>query len=118
MHQDRLASVYASLGLYEDAVRLDGRTLRFAPDAESTRRRLVWSLLHLDRSEEASEAAVHLGASDAHPLSRALAAASAKYASLSGAPEAAGFVARLPLWAPVEARWMSAGLVPPEIRLR
>ncbi|MEE2672604.1 MAG: hypothetical protein VX466_02340 [Myxococcota bacterium] len=118
MHQDRLASVYVSLGLYEDAVRLDRRTLRFDPDAESTRRRLVWSLLHLDRSEEAAEAAVQLAAPDAHPLSRELAAAVGEYASLSGAPEAAGFVARLPLWAPVEARWMSAGLVPPEIRLR
>ena len=81
-------------------------------------RRRVLSEVREEDSDEADEAAVQLAAPDAHPLSRELAAAAGEYASISGGPEAAGFVARLPLWAPVEARWMSAGLVPPEIRLR
>lgn len=118
IYQDRLASVYAALGLYEQAIRLDRRTLRFDPDAEPTRRRLVWSLLHLDRAEEAVEAATRLAAADAHPLSRELARAASQYVSLTDDIEAAGFVARLPLWARVEARWMSTGILPPEVRLR
>ena len=118
MHQDRLASVYAALGLYDEAVRLDRRTLRFDPDAESTRRRLVWCLLHLGRADEAVEAATLLGTEAAHLLSRQLAAAASEYASLEDELELAGFVARLPLWALPEARWMSTGIVPPEVRMR
>ena len=118
LHQDRLASVYAALGLYDAAVRLDLRTLRFDPNAESTRRRLVWSLIHLDRAEEAVEAAVPLAAPDTHPLSRELAAAAADYAALDDEQEVAAFAARLPLWARVEARWMTAGLLSPEAHLR
>ena len=102
----------------DEAIRLDRRILRFDPDAEPTRRRLVWSLLHLDRAEEAVEAAARLTAADAHPLSRELARAASEYASLTDDIEAAGFVARLPLWALVEARWMSTGIVPPEVRRR
>jgi hypothetical protein len=78
----------------------------------------VWSLLHLDRSEEAVAAAARLTAADAHPLSRQLASVASEYASLTDDSEAAGFVARLPLWAQVEARWMSTGIVPPELRRR
>ena len=117
-HRDRLASVYAALGLYDAAVRLDRRTLAFEPGQEATRRRLVWSLLHLDRAGEAVEAAEPLAAPGAHRLSRELAAAARDYAALDDAREAAAFAARLPLWAQVEARWMATGLLPPEARLR
>jgi hypothetical protein len=117
-HQDRLASVYAALGLYDAAVRLDRRTLRFDPAAEPSRRRLVWSLLHLDRADEAVEAAALLADANAQPLSRELAAAASEYALLQDSVAADRFVARLPLWAWVEARWMTTGLVPPAVRSR
>ena len=64
------------------------------------------------------EAAEPLAAEDAHPLSRELAAAAAAYATLERGEEADAFVAGLPLLAPIEARWMATGLMPPEVRQR
>ena len=50
---ERLAASYAALGLYEQAIDLDRRTLAWHPTHTPARRRLVWSLLRLDRAEEA-----------------------------------------------------------------
>jgi hypothetical protein len=50
---DRLASIYAVLGLYEEAVTLDRRHSREAPPRSLVQRRLVWSLLRAGRTQDA-----------------------------------------------------------------
>lgn len=114
--QDRLASLYAALGLYERAIRLDRRLLKGAPDALAARRRLVWSLLRLGRSSEAlaeSEALSEAPAFDG--LSHAIADAAQDVASGREA-DAAGRVARLPVFTRAEAARLLDGFVPPPVR--
>jgi tetratricopeptide (TPR) repeat protein len=116
--RDRLASLYAALGLYEQAIRLDRRALRSDPGDIATRRRLVWSLLRLGRAAEALEAAEELAqAAPRDWLSREIAAAARRYAALDDAGEAAALVARLPLFTPGQAALILSGVVPPERRL-
>jgi len=116
--RDRLASLYAALGLYEDVLRLDRRTLRAEPDHSFARRRVVWSLLHLDRRDEALSEATRLSRGPSDPLADELARAAEAYAGIADPREAAGFVAGLPLFSPAEARWLAAGMLPPEVRTR
>jgi hypothetical protein len=76
---DRLATLYAALGLYERAAALDRNSLRAEPDSIRARRRLVWSALRMRRFEEAEQAAASLSlqpVSDhlSHKLSNAAAA--------------------------------------------
>jgi hypothetical protein len=53
---DRLASIYAVLGLYEQSIRLDRLATAAGPQKPLAQRRLVWSLLRAGRSDEALEA--------------------------------------------------------------
>ena len=116
--QGRLASLYAALGLYEQAIRLDRRALRSEPGDVLTRRRLVWSLLRLDRAAEALEAAEPLAeAAPTDWFSREIAAAARRYATLDDAGEAAALVARLPVFTHPQAARLLSGVVPPEPRL-
>ncbi|MBW1687938.1 MAG: hypothetical protein JRS35_23120 [Deltaproteobacteria bacterium] len=112
--RDRLASLYAALGLYEHAIRLDRRALRAEPADVLTRRRLVWSLLRLDRATEALQAAEPLAETDW--LSHKIAAAARRYATLEDAGEAAALVARLPVFTQPQAALILSGVVPPERR--
>jgi hypothetical protein len=52
-----LASFYAALGLYEDALQIDRRLLEQAPDLSLVRRRLAWCSLHVGAYVQAAEAA-------------------------------------------------------------
>jgi hypothetical protein len=116
--QGHLASLYAALGLYEQAVRLDRRMLRSDPGAVAPRRRLVWSLLRLGRGAQALEAAE--GMAEATPmdwLSREIASAARRYATLDDMGEAAALVASLPLFTQPQAGQLLSGIVPPERRL-
>jgi tetratricopeptide (TPR) repeat protein len=115
--QGLLASHYAALGLYEQAIRLDRLLLRTEPGRVRARRRLVWSLLRLGRAAEALEAAE--GLAEAAPtdwLSREIAAAAARCATLDDAGEAAALVARLPVFTQPQAAQLLNGVVPPEPR--
>jgi tetratricopeptide (TPR) repeat protein len=115
--QDQLASLYATLGLYEHAIRLDRRALRSEPGDVLARRRLVWSLLRLGRAAEALEAAEELAQAEPTDwLSQEIAAAAHRYATLEDAGEAAALVARLPLFTPGQATRIMMGVVPPEPR--
>jgi hypothetical protein len=115
--QGQLASLYAALGLYEQAIRLDLRALRSEPGNVLTRRRLVWSLLRLDRGAEAVEAAEPLAeAAPTDWLSQEIAAAARRYATLDDAGEAAELAARLPLFTRPQAAWLLNGVLPPEPR--
>jgi tetratricopeptide (TPR) repeat protein len=115
--QGQLASLYAALGLYEQAIRLDLRALGSKPGDVLTRRRLVWSLLRLNRAAEAFEAAEPLTeAAPADWLSREIAAAARRYATLDDAGEAAALVAQLPLFTYPQASRLMNGVVPAEPR--
>jgi len=116
--RDRLASLYAALGLYEQAIQLDRRLLTSNPGAVAAGRRLVWSLLRLGRSAEALEAAEPLAeAAPTDWFSREIAAAARRYATLDDAGEAAALVARLPVFTHPQAARLLSGVVPPEPRL-
>jgi tetratricopeptide (TPR) repeat protein len=60
--RQRLAELYAMLGLYERALEVDRRLLRANPRSLAAARRQLWSLLHLHRTTEAQEAAQQLAA--------------------------------------------------------
>jgi len=117
--RERLASLYAVLGLYEHAAKLDRRRLQQDPRSVTAARRLLWSLLHLGRVEESLEAAERLEqlASPDDPLSRLLVSTARRYAELPE-PERAALVAPLPVFTPSQVPWMLGAFRPPEARLR
>jgi hypothetical protein len=79
----------------------------------------VWSLLRLDRAAEAVEAAEPLAeAAPTDWLSRQIAAAAHRYATLADEGEAAALVALLPVFTRSQALQLRAGVVPPEPRTR
>jgi len=54
---DRLASIYALLGLYEQVLQVDARIEAMDPEHDGMIRRRIWSLLRLGRAQEAASAA-------------------------------------------------------------
>lgn len=57
---NRLAGLYATLGLYEDAIMIDRELTRRQPSPSEARRRLVWCLLRRDLLGDALEASRRL----------------------------------------------------------
>ncbi len=114
---NRLASLYATLGSYERALELDEALLRAHPHARLARRRQVWSLLRLGRTEAALAAS---NALDRTPpsdrLSHAIAHGARHSATLDDADERARLASRLPVFTRPEARTLMFGLLPPEQR--
>jgi tetratricopeptide (TPR) repeat protein len=104
---DRLAEVYAVLGIYEKAAALDARLLRNNPEQQGVRRRRVWSLLRLGRYEEADQVAEALRDSR-HPLSKRIAWVASEVLLAPGDPEREAWIARLPLLTPPEAMRLRA----------
>lgn len=116
VQSDRVAALYAVLGLYEEAVALDRATLRDAPDDVRARRRLVWSLLRLRRFAEAADAAAPLaGQPEEDGLSHHLVEAADTIGGLDE-PERSAALARLPFLARVEVPWLLAGVRGPPVR--
>jgi tetratricopeptide (TPR) repeat protein len=115
--QDRIASLYLLLGLYERAERLDERLLATDPRAILAARRTVWSRLHRGRVEEAVAAAERLQglAPEADALSHRIAAAARRAAELSDA-ERREMLASLPVFTRPQGQWVTAGFVPAEAR--
>jgi hypothetical protein len=113
--RNRLASLFAALGVYREAVRIDRLILAANPDARMARRRLVWSLLRMGRIEEAAaEAAVLEETDDDGWLAREIAAAAR--AAAAGEVDASRRVALLPLFTREEASRVLAGFVAPAPR--
>jgi len=111
-----LASIYAALGRYERALRLDRATLEGDPTALSARRRLVWALLRLGRLDEArSEAAALLEAAGDDALSQQIAQTANDVAS-QGDEARAARIATLPVFTPAEAAHTMSGMALPEVR--
>jgi hypothetical protein len=113
---DRLASLYATLGLYERAMRADRQLLAARPEALRPRRRLAWSLLREGRAAEALEVA---SSADAAPerdaLLRGISAAARGALDLDGR-KAAARAATLPVFTRPEAAQVLSGFVPPPPR--
>ena len=114
---ERLASVFATIGLYAEAVAIDERTLRWNPSSVTAARRIVWCLLHQGLDASALESARRLSsiatADDA--LSARLVDAAKQVPNLSRR-DAAALVAILPVFTPPEATRVSAGFQRPESR--
>ncbi len=116
--QERLAALYAALGLYEDALRMDRRTLQLDPDNQSARRRRVWSLLHLGRDIDAVREAEELRDDPAHSQAARLKQAVAELGSVEDPGAAVSLRSRLPLFSEEEAAWLKTGVPPAEVRAR
>ncbi len=114
--RDRVASIYAALGLYAEAAALDRATLETDPDDLRASRRLVWSLLHLGRAFEAKQAAASLAQRPAaYGLSHAIALAARELGALE-ADEARARLAALPVFHRWEVPWLLSGTTRPEPR--
>ena len=112
----RLASIYAALGLYDRAIRLDRRLLTIDRSHPSARRRLVWSLLRTGHFDEAANLAKELGQGpQSHRLSHRI-ADTARRAASQERDDVAGAIARLPVFTRREAASLLTGWVPPEVR--
>jgi hypothetical protein len=113
--RDRVAETWALLGAYERAVAIDRQQLGAEPDADTAARRLVWSLLHLDRFDEALAAAERwLPPEDGSATLSALLASEAR--RLAAAPAGARAVPGLPLLAHWEAQRALSGLLAADAR--
>lgn len=115
--QQRLATLYAVLGMYERSAQLERRPSRSEPGAVRAARRGVWIRLHQGRLDEALAAAERLEAiaPEADALSQLLVSAAREYPTLRE-PERAARVARLPLLRSAEVPWLLAGFEPAEAR--
>jgi hypothetical protein len=114
---ERLAALYAALGLYERAAELDRRTLAADPGRITARRRLVWSLLRLDRAPEALDEARALDEiAGAGSPSLYVARAAQEYATLEDARQRDTLVALLPVFTRAEAAALASAHAAPESR--
>jgi tetratricopeptide (TPR) repeat protein len=109
----RVATAYALLGLYEQAIELDAQILAMNPSEVGPRRRLVWCLLRAGRLPEARSEAQRLTASD--PLTRSIAEVARRTA---GEPpsEIEAWIRRLPLLTPGQLRSIASELPSPPVR--
>ena len=106
--RDRLATLFATLGLYERAIEIERKRLQAQPGSEALVRRLAWSLLHAGRL---GEARTLLGGQAAGTDGWTALARS------SSSPEAlAAQVAVLPLLSAEQARSVLAGFREPAPR--
>jgi tetratricopeptide (TPR) repeat protein len=107
----RLASVYATLGLYERAVELDRQFLA-RREALDVRRRLIWCLLHLGRGEEALAAAERFERSaPERSLARILADAARAYGEASSDAERAELISGLRMLTAADANILFANVL-------
>jgi hypothetical protein len=113
---DRLASLYATLGLYERAIRADRHLLAVQPEAPRPRRRLAWSLLREGHAAEALEVATSAHAvPERDALLRGISAAARGALDLD-VRAAAARAATLPVFTRLEAAQVLSGFAPPPAR--
>lgn len=110
---ERLAQAYGMLGLYEYALRMDGRLLKLRPDDPGARKRIVWELLRLGRAAEALEASAGL---ESDPLGALLRATARALVDDPDDTVAASLVSRLPILTPAESALIAWRFALPEVR--
>lgn len=113
--RDRLATTFAMLGLYDQAERMEARTLALDPAASVARRRRAWALLRAGRLQEARVEAETLEGTEAlDPVSRLVAKSIPQIERLRDAELQSARVALLPVFTRDEARWFASGFRAPE----
>ena len=112
-----LAGSYAALGLYERALEIDRRALAHDAKRVSARRRVVWSLLRLDRATEALAEAEVLAEREPDLLSQAIADAAQRYATLESTRGRDSLVALLPVFTRPQAFRLTVRSIAPAARL-
>jgi len=112
-----LASSFAALSLYERALELDRRALVLDADHVSARRRMVWSLLRLDRPAEALAEAEILSDREPDSFSQAIADAARRYAELKSPRGRDILIATLPVFTRVQAARLAARAIAPPVRV-
>jgi hypothetical protein len=113
----RIATVYALLGLYEQAAAIDHEILAEAPGSLRVARRLTWSLLHLGGPDELRAAADQLAALSPAPGSLAYAIVeAARMLPAQDAEAARALVATLPMFTEIEAQRALATFTAPPAR--
>lgn len=114
---DRAATLYATLGLYENAERVDAALLRAQPANAAARRRRIWSLLHLGRWDEAAESAREAKTTAANDtLSDYVTSTALRIADDPAHPDVATWIAQLPLYGPRGVGTVMAGHRHPDVR--
>lgn len=112
-----LAASHAAVGRYADAIRLDRRNLAHGVGSLATRRRLLWSLLRLDRVEEAQAIARDLAKRAAgSTLAESLVKSAERYASLEPGPQRDALVAMHPVFTRPEAAELARKQAAAEVR--
>jgi hypothetical protein len=106
--RNKLANLYAALGLYEEAVEIDRALVQHRGGHPETARRLVWCLLHLGFDQEARRAARRLGSD---PLSANLAATALRITEQPDPEQRALALAFLPLFTHAESSRIASGRV-------
>lgn len=121
--QERLASIWLALGVYQRAEAIDRTLAASAPPSPTAARRLVWGLLRQRRYDEAAEMAARLSeiAAEGDALSHHVAETARAAAALWRAgrrEDAAARTAVLPAFDGGEAIRLLAGFREPEARIR
>lgn len=114
---ERLAGLLAIIGLYDRAEALDREIVRRNPMIISSTRRLVWTLLHQQRFEDAIGVAARLQriASPRDEIATLLISSTDHLASLDE-DERRAVIAALPMMTRQQARQFGTGFVAPEVR--
>lgn len=109
----QVATWYALLGLYEDAIDLDTQILAANPGEAGPRRRRVWCLLRAGLVSDARREAERLEAAD--PLTREIAKVARRSAG-DPPPDLESWIRRLPLLTPAQVRSIASELPSPPVR--
>ncbi|MEM7413568.1 MAG: tetratricopeptide repeat protein [Myxococcota bacterium] len=115
--RQRTAALYTTLGAYREALAIDEPLLRAHPDRLGIRRRLAWTLLRMERPQDA------LRVLDAAPpeqerdrLLRGLTETARAFAILETSEARRSALARTPFLVRAEVPWLTQGIVPPRVR--
>ena len=115
--RERLSGILALIGLYERAAAFDRETVRRSPTRIAPLRRLIWSLLHQQKLDEAAHRATRLQ-SIALPRDQiaSLLVSSALHAPNFDEAQRRALIAAVPMMTRQEARQFGSEFAPPEVR--
>jgi len=110
--REGMASVYALLGLYDEAIALDQRIVAGSRRAIEASRRLVWSLMHAGRIDDLAAAADRLDEiADPRDFISSRIVNAARASATASNEERAAILADLPLFSRPQGQRVAAGFV-------